>query len=138
MHPFPTPDIWLEHRVSYGETDCMGIVYYAEYLHFFERSRNEYIRQRGMSYASIEEKGIFLPVREVTCRYRHPARYDDLLLIHAGISEIGRASLRFVYEIWDAGKTQLMVEGMTQHATVNPVGKPVPAPQWFRHLLRAS
>lgn len=116
----------------------MGIVYYAEYLHFFERSRNEYIRQLGMSYAEIEARGIYLPVREVSCRYRSPARYDDLLLIHAGISEMGRASLRFVYEIWDTGKTHLIAEGTTQHALTNPQGKPVPAPEWFVRLISGS
>lgn len=45
MHDFPTPDVWLAHRVSYGETDTMGYLYYAEYLHLFERSRSEYIRE---------------------------------------------------------------------------------------------
>ena len=52
MHDFPTPDVWLAHRVSYGETDTMGYLYYAEYLHLFERSRSEYIREMGMSNAS--------------------------------------------------------------------------------------
>ena len=78
MHDFPTPDVWLAHRVSYGETDTMGYLYYAEYLHLFERSRSEYIREMGMSYAEVERLGIMLPVREAQCRYRRPARYDDL------------------------------------------------------------
>ena len=53
---FPTPDIWMPHRVSYGETDTMGVLYYAEYLHLFERARSEYIRRCGMSYAEVEKE----------------------------------------------------------------------------------
>ena len=102
MHDFPTPDVWLAHRVSYGETDTMGYLYYAEYLHLFERSRSEYIREMGMSYAEVERLGIMLPVREAQCRYRRPARYDDLIHIRAGIAEVRRASLVFVYNVMDA------------------------------------
>jgi len=131
---FPTPDIWLQHRVSYGETDTMGVLYYAEYLHLFERSRNTYIRACGMSYATVEERGLRLPVREAQCRYRAPARYDDLVLVRAAISERRRASLRFVYEIWNEDKTQLLATGMTQHALTNREGRPVPMPDWFREL----
>lgn len=51
----------MPHRVSYGETDTMGVLYYAEYLHLFERARSAYIRSCGMSYADVEKKGIILP-----------------------------------------------------------------------------
>lgn len=113
----------------------MGVMYYAEYFHLFERCRNEYIRNLGMSYADVEKNGVILPVREAQCRYRAPARYDDLLFIGAKITEIGRASLRFVYEIMDAGKTLLLAEGTTQHALVNRDGRPIRMPAWFRELL---
>lgn len=135
MHEFPSPDIWLPHRVSYGETDCMGVMYYAEYLHLFERSRSEYIRHFGMSYADAEKKGVILPVSEVECRYRSPARYDELVLIRAAISEWRRASLVFVYEIWNEDKSVLLAKGMTRHAFVNVQGKPVPVPTWFKDLM---
>ncbi len=113
----------------------MGVVYYAEYLHFFERARSEYIRHFGMSYSEIEKKGILLPVREVECRYRSPARYDELILIRIGIGEWGRASLVFAYEIWNEDKSRLLAEGMTRHAFINDVGKPVPIPDWFKKLM---
>lgn len=136
MDGFPVPEIWLAHRVSYGETDMMGVVYYAEYLHFFERARSEFIRSRGMGYATVEERGIILPVREARCRYRSPAKFDDLLQVRAGISEWGRASLTFVYEIRDEGRNGLLADGMTQHACINPQGKPVPVPDWLKDLLQ--
>lgn len=137
MHDFATPETWLAHRVSYGETDAMKVVYYAEYFHYFERARNEYIRERGMSYAEVEQAGLFLPVREAQCRYRRPAHYDELIWIRTGISEWGRASLRFLYEIWDEDKTHLLVTGMTQQACVNAQGKPV-ASSTLLHLMKAT
>lgn len=127
--------IWLEHRVSYGETDAMGIVYYAEYLHMFERARSEFIRMHGMSYRQVEEQGILLPVREASCRYRSPARFDDLLHIKTTIQQWKRASLIFVYEIWNEERTLLLTEGMTEHACVSPAGKPTRAPEWLRELF---
>lgn len=114
----------------------MGVLYYAEYLHLFERVRGAYIRRCGMSYADVEKKGILLPVREAQCRYRAPARYDDLVEIRAAINEWGGASLRFVYEIWNEDKTKILAEGMTQHALVNRDGRPVPVPDWFRQLCQ--
>ena len=125
----------MPHRVSYGETDTMGVLYYAEYLHLFERARGEYIRRCGMSYAEVEKRGLILPVREAQCRYRSSARYDDLVLVRACIAEWARASLRFVYEIWNEDKTRLLATGSTQHALVNRQGRPVAVPDWLRDLL---
>lgn len=113
----------------------MGYLYYAEYLHLFERSRSEFIRERGMSYAEVERRGVMLPVREAQCRYRRPARYDDLIHIHAGIVEVGRASLTFVYNVTDAERKTLLAEGMTQHACTGHDGRPVRPPKWFLSLM---
>ncbi len=134
MHDFPAVDIWHEHRVSYGETDAMGVLYYAEYLHIFERARSTYIRTRGMSYTEVERRGIFLPVREAACRYKSPSRYDDIIWIRTGISEWGRASLRFLYEVWNEDKSLLRATGMTQHAVVGETGKPVALPDWLKAI----
>lgn len=134
MHEVPSQGIWFVHRVSYGETDTMGVVYYAEYLHIFERARGEFIRSYGMSYAEVEQRGVFLPVREAQCRYRKPARYDDLLHVHTSISQWSRASLSFVYEVRNADKSQILTTGSTQHAIVDSAGKPIAVPQWLRDL----
>ncbi len=128
-------EIWCPHRVSYGETDAMGVVYYAEYLHFFERARSELIRARGLSYSEVEKRGFFLPVREASCRYRSPARYDDLVYVHARISEWGRASVTFGYTLFDESRTRALAAGATQHACVDASGRPVPVPGWLKELL---
>lgn len=133
--PFPTPDTWYGHRVSYGETDAMAQVYYVEYLHFFERARSQFLRELGMSYAEVERRGVLLPVREACCRYRAPARYDELIWIHGGVGQWRRASLTFVYEVWDEPKEKLLASGFTEHACVSPEGRPVRFPEWFLELL---
>lgn len=131
---FPTPSIWHAHRVSYGETDMMGVVYYAEYLHFFERARDAYIRVSGESYTSVEEKGILLPVREVQCRYRASARFDEVIHTRVGVAEWSRASMTFLYEIWNEDHSRLLITGMTQHASVNRDGVPVRMPEWLKKI----
>lgn len=135
---FPTPDSWLTHTVSYGETDAMGVVYYAEYLHFFERSRSLFIRERGMSYSEVENRGIYLPVREATCRYRSPAHFDEVLHIRVGISEWKRVSIRFVYEIYNDDRTKLIATGSTEHACVNSESRPVRVPDWLKNTCTSD
>lgn len=132
---FPEPQSWYNHFVSYGETDTMGVLYYAEYLHLFERARSLYIRDRGMSYAQVEERGIILPVREAQARYRAPVRFDDEIFVRVGISEWKRVSMKFTYEIWNKDKDLLHATGMTEHAAVNHDGRPVRIPDWLKELF---
>ena len=131
-------EVWMRHRVSYGETDTMGVLYYAEYLHIFERGRSEFIRAFGFSYKDVETRGIFLPVREAKCRYRLPARYDDVLMLRTTSADWRKASLVFQYEMYDESRTRLMAEGYTQHACVDATGRPVAVPGWFRELFLES
>ena len=138
MNTGNTPEIWMQHRVSYGETDTMGVLYYAEYLHIFERGRNALIRAFNMSYNDVEARGLYLPVREAQCRYRSPARYDDLLNLATVISEWRRASLTFSYKMYDEQCTRLIAEGFTQHACVGSNGKPTAAPDWFKSTFHQS
>lgn len=133
---FPASDSWYHHFVSYGETDTMGVLYYAEYLHIFERARNFYIRERGMTYAEVEKRGIILPVREAQCRYRASIQFDDEIFVRIGIQEWKRASMKFVYEIWNKDKSILHSTGMTEHAAVNHNGKPVRVPEWLKDLFK--
>ena len=71
-----------EIRVIYGDTDQMGVVYYANYLRYFEAARNEFIRAKGLRYRDFEvQHGLLLPVAEAHVSYRTPARYDDLLAV---------------------------------------------------------
>ncbi len=113
----------VELRVIYGDTDQMGVVYYANYLRFFEASRNEFIRSKGLRYRDFEaEYGLRLPVVEAHVSYRQPARYDDLLTIEIALAETRRASARFEYRVVrDDGA--LLATGHTVHACVDLEGR---------------
>ena len=113
----------VEYRVLYGDTDAGGMVYYGNYLRFFELGRTEYIRELAqISYREIEEQGLILPVIECYARYKAPALYDDQLVIETSLSELKNVSCRFSYRIYrkekDGGKT-LIVKGFTVNAAVN-------------------
>jgi acyl-CoA thioester hydrolase len=115
----------------------MDVAYYANYLHWFEQARSFFIRELGMSYREIEARGVILPVREAQCRYRSPAGYEELIQVRTGISNFNRASLVFVYRLYNASQGQaLMATGMTHHACVAPNGKPTAVPDWLKGLVK--
>ena len=122
-------------RVRYGDTDRMGFAYYAHYLRWFEIGRAEMLRSLGMSYRSVEEAGISLPVVEAHCRYLKPARYDDAIAIETGVSDLKRASVRFAYRVVRENNGELLAEGRTQHCFLAPDGRPVRAPEFLTALL---
>jgi acyl-CoA thioester hydrolase len=121
-------------RVIYGDTDQMGVVYYANYLRYFEFSRSEYFRARGGSYVEFERSGLGLPVVEAHCVYKAPARYDDLLVVRVHVSQLRRASVRFEYEVFREGGP-LLATGSTLHACVGRDGKPTGLPAEVVKLL---
>jgi acyl-CoA thioester hydrolase len=126
-------------RVIYGDTDQMGVVYHANYFRYFEFSRMEFFRARGGSYHDMEREGYMLPVAEVSCQYKAPARYDDLLLIRPRITELRRASLTFSYEVLREGEpSTLLCTGHTLHACIGRDGKPRRFPDMFLRLLEQS
>lgn len=126
-------------RVIYGDTDQMGVVYHANYFRYFEFSRMEFFRARGGSYQDLEREGYMLPIAEVSCQYKAPARYDDLLLIRPRVSELRRASLAFQYEVLREGSpSTLLCTGHTLHACIGRDGKPRRFPDTFLRLLEQS
>ncbi len=112
-------------RVTYQETDKMGVVYHANYLHWFEIARTEMLRAEGFSYKSLEKRGILLPVLEAHCNYHHPAYYDDLVTIFIKIKELRRTKISFVYEILNSKDQRLLTTGTTVHPFVNSSFKPI-------------
>ena len=89
----------IELRVRYAETDQMGIVYYGNYAQFFEVGRVEWLRKLGMSYKSMEEQGLMLPVVSLNVRFKKPARYDDLVKVKTRLVKMPSATIEFDYEI---------------------------------------
>ena len=111
------------YRVIYGDTDQMGVVYYANYLKWFERGRTEFLRQIGVPYSTIESQGFHFPVTEVSCRYADSARYDDVVQIETALADFGRASLSFRYRIARQSDNGLLATGTTRHACIDVGGK---------------
>ena len=110
-----------EIRVIYGDTDQMGVVYYGNYLRFFEAARNDFLREKGARWRDVESAhGIYLPVVEAKINYKRPAFYDDLLVIETMLAELGRASLRFEYKVLRGD--DLLATGHTVHACVDKQG----------------
>jgi acyl-CoA thioester hydrolase len=112
-----------EIRVIYGDTDQMGVVYYANYLRYFEAARNEFIRAKGLRYRDFEAAyGLRLPVVEAHVSYRQPARYDDLLGVEIALGEARRASARFEYRVVREDG-EVLATGHTVHACVDLEGR---------------
>jgi len=125
-------------RVRYSETDKMGIVYYANYLIWFEIGRTEFCRVRGFSYRDMEENDdAFLVVAESYCRYKAPAFYDDELLIRTHITELRRRSLRFGYEIVRVSDGHVIAEGETGHVVTDATGHVRSFPEGYAQRLLA-
>ena len=121
-----------EVRVTYAETDAMGIVYYANYLRWLEVGRTELMRSLGIAYKEMEKQGAFLPVSEVFCKYHGSARYDDVLIIETSVDFLGRASIQFSYRILRKSDGSQLVTGSTLHAFVDRDGKIVKVPATLR------
>lgn len=125
-------------RVRYADTDAMGVVYYANYLAFYESARVEYIRTIGCSYRAMEESGVVAAVTEAHCKYYAPARFDDLLTVYVRIERLRRASMSFMYEVWRDEDRQLLSDGATAHACLNrQTLRPMPLPEEFRAAVLA-
>jgi acyl-CoA thioester hydrolase len=125
------------YRVLYGDTDQMGVVYYANYLRFFEGARNEWIRALGIPYGEIEARGIMLPVYEASVQYLRPAKYDDLLDIYL-VTTHTRVKIRFEYKVHRSRSDEVLALGHTVHVCVGKDGKPTRAPDWLLQALEGK
>ncbi len=129
----------LQLRVRYSETDQMGTFYNSRALEWFECGRSELMRRKmGMSYAVLEQRGVFLPVVEAHLEFKGRAQYDDLLKITSVVHVSGRARLKFDVEIDQAGDGRPVVRGSTVHAFTDSKGKPIRPPGWFLEKLQRA
>ncbi|MBU4564546.1 MAG: acyl-CoA thioesterase [Proteobacteria bacterium] len=125
-------------RPLFGDADPMNVVYYGNYLRFFELGRAELMRSTGRPYSDLADEGLHLPVTEAGLRYHRPALYDQLLTVEASVAWIKRASLRFNYKIFGPGEQELslLVTGFTVHGCVDVSGRIKPLPAWVAPLLK--
>jgi acyl-CoA thioester hydrolase len=130
-------------RVRYAETDQMGVVYYANYLVWFEIGRVELLRSLGLAYSQLEkEHECILPVVEASCRYRSPARYDDEILIETRPALLRGSVIKFAYQIWrkasqEGEERKLLAEGETVHVVCDDQLNKKSLPEHYAEALRA-
>ncbi|HEX2952858.1 MAG TPA: thioesterase family protein [Bacillota bacterium] len=113
---------YSKQRVRYSETDAMGVVYYSNYLAWFEVGRTDWFRETGRTYRMLEEEGIILPVVEAHCRYVSSAQYDDSIVIITEWQDSPDIYFTFQYKVVREPDQQLLAEGWTKHLCVNHDG----------------
>jgi acyl-CoA thioester hydrolase len=106
-------------RVRYAETDQMGVVYHSHLIIWFEVGRVEMMRQLGFTYREMERDGTHLPVVDVRCRYKLPARYDDVVAIRTRLVNVRESLLHFGYQIVRQSDGALLAEGESIHMVVD-------------------
>lgn len=122
-------------RVRYAETDQMGIVYYANYLVWFEVGRTDWLRDMGWSYRDMEADGISLPVIEARCTYHESARYDEELEVRTTSTLESPIRIQFLYEVVRPADGATLASGMTMHAALDRSGRPRRLPDRVRTLF---
>ena len=122
-------------RVRYAETDQMGVVYYANYLVWFEIGRTDLLRQNGWSYREMEVDGYSLPVIDAQCAYKASAKYDDEIDVRTSGGMVSPVRVKFSYEVVRAADRTVLATGSTVHATLDRDGKPCRLPERVRALF---
>ncbi len=121
-------------RVRYAETDQMGVAYHGDYFAWFEVGRVELLRSLGLTYAALEELGCILPVVEVSCQYRRPARYDDLLEVVTRLKAMRGPILIFTYQLCRG--EELLAEAETKHVVLDKQMKRRRMPEVYREAMQ--
>jgi acyl-CoA thioester hydrolase len=125
----------IEVRVRYSETDQMGVVYHGNYIPYFEIGRVEWLRNKGISYKSLEESGIALPIVSMTINYKKSACYDDLLIVRTKFKKNSTVKIEFDCEIWSE-QNELLTTATFILVFVNlKTGRPTVPPDALKLLL---
>lgn len=111
----------------YAETDQMGIIHHSNYAVWFEAGRTDFLKKAGVSNTNIEAKGILLPLYEMNCQFKSPAKYEDEIIVLTSLKQISRVRLYFSYQVINAVNQKLLATGETMHAWTDKALKPVNA-----------
>ncbi len=123
-------------NVRYAETDKMGIVYYANYLVWFEVGRVAWCKAKGFRYADMESNdGLFLVVAESACRYKAPARFEDDIVVKTALAKATDRVIRYQYEIRKKTGWELLATGETAHIVTDSNFRPSRLPDHYRQYF---
>ena len=124
-----------EVRVRYSETDQMGVVYHGNYLPYFEIGRVEWLRNQGISYKSMEERGVALPIVNLSLNYKKSARYDDILTIKTTFKSQSSVKIEFDCEIRNEQKELLTTASFLLVFVDMKTGRATAAPEYIKEIL---
>ena len=127
----------VEVRVRYSETDQMGVVYHGSYVPYFEIGRVEWLRNKGVSYKSLAESGIALPIVSMHLNYKKPARYDDLLTINTKLKKYSGVKIEFDCEILNENQELLTTAHFILVFVDIKNGKPIEPPKYILDIMKA-
>lgn len=127
----------IEVRVRYSETDQMGVVYHGSYIPYFEIGRVEWLRNKGVSYKSLEESGIALPIVSMHLNYKKPARYDDLLIVKTKLVRYSGVKIEFDCEICNENQELLTNAHFILVFVDIKTGRPVSPPDYILAIMNA-
>ncbi|SHG99559.1 acyl-CoA thioester hydrolase [Flavobacterium micromati] len=127
----------VEVRVRYSETDQMGVVYHGNYIPYFEIGRVEWLRNKGISYKTMEENGIALPIVSMNINYKKPARYDELLTVHTVFKSQSSVKVEFDCAIYNESNELLTTAQFILVFVLLKTGKPVSPPDNILELFKA-
>jgi acyl-CoA thioester hydrolase len=125
----------IEIRIYYQDTDCGGVVYYGNYLRYFEQGRTHWLEAQGLSVKSFMDEGTLFAVVHAELTYRSPARYGETLTVVTRLTDMRAASFTFTHEIREKTSGRLVVEGSARLAAVDAKGKLVKLPRDLRARL---
>ena len=125
----------MEFRIYYEDTDAGGVVYHANYLHYFERGRTEYLRERGLSVAVLAERGYIFPGVRLELDYRSPAVLDDLVRVETEVLEVGKSSFTLGQQVVRAFDGKLLAAGKVTLVCTSPAMKARRLPEELLQVL---
>ena len=129
-------DNQIKVRVRYSETDQMGVVYHGNYIPYFEMGRVEWLRNKGVSYKSMEESGIALPIVSMNINYKKSARYDDLLTVRTVFKSQSSVKIEFDCEIYNEFEELLTTAQFILVFVSLKTGRPTAPPDYILELLK--
>ena len=114
-----------ERKINYYETDSMRIVHHSNYIRYMEEARTDSLAKIGLPYSKMEEEGILIPVLSVSCEYKRPARYEDVIFVDVKVKEYTGVKLKMIYEITNKETGELLLTGESKHCFTDVNLKPI-------------
>lgn len=124
---------YIEKKIYYHDTDCGGVVYYANYLKYLEEGRSEYFLNKGVSLKELAKEGIYFVVAHTELDYKSPAHYQDILKVYTGVTKTGKCSIDFFQEV--NRENEVLVQAKTTLVCINKDVKPISLPLDIKEKL---